>query len=378
VSSWERVFRDFPANRNLIWLNNCGTTPTPGPVLSDLIRFHEDYAACGLWAPGWSYAAVQVSIKQRLARLFGAHPDEFALIPHTAEGMNFVSHGLRLAPGQSLLLLADEYPSNVYPWEHWRRKGVTLEFLPLGRTPEEFLSGFADRVRRGNVGAVSLSAVHWCTGMPLPLAEAGRICRERDIPLVVDGSQGAGLTTLRPQEMGMACMAFSAWKWLLGPLGLGVLYVARAWLDRIEPIFKGSESVVNDGQYFPYRDTLKPDASRFAISTGSLANLVHFDASLRYLEAIGWPVVQARLTELGAQLWERLRSAGFEPAWEGTGSNAIVSVRHPRLDSAEAVGKLRRENVVAAERLGFIRLAPHIYNNEEQLQRAASLLEAWR
>ncbi len=378
VPAWEQAFRDFPVNRNFIWLNNCGTTPTPGPVLRTLLRFHEDYAACGLAAPDWNYAGVQASIRRRLARLLDAHPDEFALIPHTAEGMNFLSHGVRLRAGQTLLLAADEYPSNVYPWEHWRRHGVTLEFLPLGRSPEEFLQGFEARLRRGDVGAATLSAVHWCTGMPLPLAAAGALCRERGIPLFVDGAQGVGLLPLRPRAAGVAGMAFSAWKWLLGPLGLGVLYVAREWVDRLEPIFKGPESVVEDARYLPYRETLKPGAARFSISTGSFAALIYFDASLAYLEALGWGAVQQRLAELGGLIWRRLQAAGFVGAWEGTGSSALVAVRHPSLDAADAVRRLREQGVVAAERLGHIRLAPHVYNDSEQLERVAAWLESWR
>lgn len=368
--AWETIQADFPVNETLVWLNNCGTTPLGRPVLEIMERFLRGYSRKGLLWEEKTYPGVKLSIYRRLASLLNARPDELALVHHTAEGMNFISHGLGLVPGDEILLLENEYPSNVYPWEHWREKGVTLKAVPCAAGPLEFLSAFqAALTPRTRVAA--FSAVHWCTGLPLPLQEVGRICADQGVEFVVDGAQGVGLLDLDVKACRIGYMAFSAWKWLLGPVGLGMMYVAREKLPNLKPIFKGTESVVLDEGYLPYRTELKPSADRFAYSTGNFNDWVWFDASLAYLDGIGFPKVRARIHELAAYLSEGLRDRGFaiqSDLFAGL-SSGIVAASKPGVDSAAAVAALKQKGIIAAERLGRIRLAPHIYNSESQLDR---------
>ncbi len=124
--------------------------------------------------------------------------------------------------------------------------------------------------------AVSLSAVHWCTGMPLPLERIGKLCREMEIEFGVDGAQGVGMRPMDVKAANISFMAFSAWKWLMGPLGLGVLYVEKDKLEKLKPRIVGTGSVVRDEEYLPYKTTLKPSADRFTISTPNFTDRVYF------------------------------------------------------------------------------------------------------
>ncbi len=364
---WDRIASDFPVNENLIWLNNCGTTPVGDPIRAEVNRWLEEYGRRGALAEGFSYPGVKASVCHRLESLLRARPGELALIHHTAEGMNFVSHGLTLDSGDEIVLLENEYPSNVYPWEHWRAKGVRIRTVPLTDRPEDFPAAFA-AVTGPRTKVASLSAVHWCSGMPIPLEEIGRMCAERGIHWVVDGSQGVGLIDLDVKKAGIHFMAFSAWKWLLGPIGLGVLYIAREHLDTLQPIFKGTESVPQDGEYLPYKHAWKPSADRFAISTGAMTEWVYLDASLAYLERIGFDRVRERIRGLARRLGDGLRELGFQIASDAWGrESGIVAASRKGLDAAWAVKALKDLNIVAAERLGRIRFAPHVYNTEAQM-----------
>lgn len=340
------------------------------PVFEAMEAFFRGYSRMGVLWGGKTYLGVKASIYKRLGSLLNAGTDELALIHHTAEGMNFISHGLSLAPGDEILLLENEYPSNVYPWERWREKGVALKTVPCDAGPSEFLASF-EAALTGRTRIAALSAVHWCTGLPLPLREVGRICRERNIELAVDGAQGVGLLDLDVKACGIGYMSFSAWKWLLGPLGLGILYVSRERLEALKPVFKGTESVVQDENYLPYKTAWKPGADRFAYSTGNFNDWVYFEASLAYLEGIGFSRARARILELAARLAGGLRERGFAVQSDAFGGAAtgIVAASRAGLDSAGAVKALRQRGIIAAERLGRIRLAPHIYNSEAQIDR---------
>lgn len=375
--NWEAVYDAYPVNKELIWLNNCGTTPSGVHVIEAMSRFHKGYARRGVFAEESRYLDIRQRIKSILAPLLNCRPEELALIHNTAEGMNFVSYGVDLKPDDEIMLLENEYPSNVYPWQHWGEKGVRLRFAPVGDTPAQFLETFAARITP-RTRLVSFSAVHWCSGMPLPLEAIGDICRENDIVFVVDGAQGVGVQSIDVKKVGIDYMAFSAWKWLMGPLGLGVFYIDPKNMDRLKPVFIGTESVVQSQQYLPYKTDLNETADRFSFSTASLADWVYFLSSLEFLQAIGFDAVRKRIFELNDHLANALEDIGmtvlsrqFPNAPTGItvcgGSGKLFS-------SAAGVAHLNDNGIIAAERLGRIRFSPHIYNSFAQMDRVAQVM----
>ncbi|MDX9785284.1 MAG: aminotransferase class V-fold PLP-dependent enzyme [Desulfobacterales bacterium] len=374
---WQKVHDAFPVNREMIWLNNCGTTPAGVHAVEAVTRHLTGYAQKGILTETAGYVNVRRNIKAVLAKLLNCRADELALIHNTAEGMNFVSRGLNLAPGDELILLENEYPSNIYPWKHWGKKGIRLLFAPMSDTPEEFFRGLFSLVNQ-KTRAMALSAVHWCTGMPLPLSAIGNLCRERGIALIIDGAQGVGMQPMDVKRMGISYMSFSAWKWLLGPLGVGVFYIAEDKLSELDPIFLGSESVIDDHAYLPYKDELKPTADRFTYSTGNWNDWVYFAASLDFLAAVGFETVRRRIFKLSDRLSKGLTAIGFKvlsfrhPGWP----TGIVVCEKSGLAAPLILSHLKKHRIIAAERLGRIRFSPHIYNSPEQMDKVVTVLGA--
>jgi len=204
------------------------------------------------------------------------------------------------------------------------------------------------------------------------------LCAQRGVLFVVDGAQGVGHVPIDVRAQHIDVMAFSAWKWLLGPLGLGALYMSGKALSALRFPFKGTGSVVDDHTYFPYRDDIKPGVERYVVSTQSFTDWTHFDSSLSYLQQIGWQRVQQRNLTLAANLRDRLRHLGFDvPGSSGSAEpSAIVVARHPQTPAAQLVAGLEQRGVVAAERMGFLRLAPHIHLTEARIEEAAQTLAA--
>ena len=108
---WNPIYTAYPVNKEMIWLNNCGTTPAGKHIITALSRFTEGYARKGILTEVASYPKVQKNIKNILCDLLNCMPDELSLIHNTAEGMNFISHGLKLSYGDEVILLENEYPS---------------------------------------------------------------------------------------------------------------------------------------------------------------------------------------------------------------------------------------------------------------------------
>lgn len=304
----------------------------------------------------------------------GGEPSEYTLIHNTSEGMNILSYGLNLPPGSKILLLENEYPSNYYPFEHLLSKGHTIEFVRLGENPDAFLENF-ERSITPNTHLVSFSAVHWCTGMPLPLEAIGKICKDKNIFFAVDGAQGVGHIPIHVKQMNIDYMAFSSWKWLLGPLGLGVLYVSSEKLNSINLSFKGTDSVMDSENYLPYRDTLKVGSDRFMVSTPSFSDWVYFKASLEILSEIGYPQIYERIYSLTSYLGNNLLSLGFSLNTQNFNQNTgILVAKKKYFESKNIVNFLKSKKVVTADRLGGVRFSPHVYNSREQLDVVIDLL----
>jgi len=382
--SWEKYYQAYPINKKMIWLNNCGTTPASDFILEEMHNYLESAAQEGTESKTFIYSQIKSENQEILGRLINTKPGHIALLHNTAEGMNMISHGLTLKPNEQILLMEDEYPSNVYPWEHWQQKGVTLNFIPLADTPESFLDNVHKHITR-QTRVIALSAVHWCTGMPLPLREIAVLCKEQGILLVVDGAQAIGHVPIDVDGWGIPFLSFSCWKWLLGPVGMGCLVIPNWALQHVKPLFKGPDSVINSHHYLPYRNELKPSAERFMYSTGNLADWVYARASLKMLDGIGFSRVQQRIYELAAYLSGLLRSRGFElPADKYTRNQpsdtwhtGIIAAGKPGLNLSQVVLELKQKGIIVRERSGRLRFAPHIYLAPEQLDKTAVALNTF-
>lgn len=374
--NWNPIYRTYPVNQEMIWLNNCGTTPAGTHIVNAVSRYMEGYALKGIFTEVARYEKVKSNIKNILSSLLNCLPDELALIHNTAEGMNFISHGLKLSPEDQVILLENEYPSNIYPWRHLEKKGVKLVTAPMETSPETFFNSL-NRLITAKTRAISLSAVHWCTGMPLPLEQVGKLCKENQIDFIVDGAQGVGMQPLDVRNANIDYMAFSAWKWLLGPLGLGVLFVSRQKLDHLDPVFIGTASVINDEEYLPYKFELKPTADRFIISTVNFSDWVYFEAALEFLQDLGFSTVRERIYELSAYLRDGLSDLGFTVFSDQFQDypTGIVVCEKPGVTTEVITQHLKKNKVVVAERLGRVRFSPHVYISPEQIHDVLRVLD---
>jgi len=373
---WSAIYKEYPVNKEMIWLNNCGTTPAGKHIIEALSQFMEGYALKGIITEIASYPKVQNNIKKILCDLLNCSLDELALIHNTAEGMNFISHGLKLSAEDEVILLENEYPSNIYPWRHLEKKSVKLVTAPMETSPETFLQALKQLIT-AKTRAISLSAVHWCTGMPFPLEQVAKLCKENSIDFVVDGAQGVCMQSLDIQTANIDYMAFSAWKWLLGPLGLGVLFISKEKLNNLDPVFIGTDSVVRPNEYLPYKSELKPSADRFTFSTASFNDWVYLEAALKFLKAIGFSDVRERIFELSAQLSKGLTKIGFKVFSDQFPDypTGIVVCEKPGVGSDAIMTHLKKNKIVAAERLGRVRFSPHVYISPEQIDEVVRVLE---
>jgi cysteine desulfurase / selenocysteine lyase len=356
----------FPSAERCIHLNHAGLSPIAQPVAEAISAVSEGLMGDGdTLAAYLAHGARETQLRAALGRLLRVSPESLAFVRNTSHGLTIAAQAIPLTPSDRVVCMRTDYPSTLYPWQA-RTPNVFLA------DPDEASLMAACEERKPKV--LCASWVHWGTGRILDLKRLGRFCRERGILFVADIVQGLG--ALVPDLSFVDIAAAGCHKWLLCPAGIGVLYVRPELLDQLLP--------TNIGWNWPerpmeWRETgffePKNSAARFEEGSPSLLSTAALLASLSLLESVGFEAVQSRVLTLARFAQARLHERGMNLALpEGELSSGIVGFTHPSLTNDDALLVLETKNVRAAVRAGFVRLSPHAYSTEEEIERAVATL----
>ncbi len=376
---WDAVREaEFPVARRWAYFDHAAVAPLPrrsGDALRDWTSRQEYHGVVG-WADNERRLE---SIRDRAAALINAHRDEIAFVNNTTHGIGLIAEGYPWRVGDTVVTAADEYPSNLYPWMNLEDRGVRVRQVPArnGRIQLEDLDAAID----ASTQLLTISHVEFATGFRNDLDALAVLCRTRGIALFVDAIQGLGPYRIDVQRTPIDFLAADGHKWLLGPEGAGLLFVRRAWIDRLRPIGVGWHSVVGSYNAPAPEFRLKPSAQRWEGGSFNLAGLLAFGASLNLLFEWGLDAVSRRIADRAEAVREVAASAGWtiQGSPRASDRSSIVVLARDGVDPAAAAVALRRDHgVVAACRRGGLRISPHVYNNAEDLERLRQGLESIR
>jgi cysteine desulfurase/selenocysteine lyase len=370
---WNDWRREFPITERLVHLNHAGVSPVSRRVAAAVSAFITDATSVDAAIQRrWSERCEQV--RASFAHLVGAHADEIAFVKNTSEGLSLVAAGVDWRPGDNVIAVDGEYPSNVYPWFGLRRWSVETRLVrPVGGRVrvEEVRALTDDRTR-----LVAVSFVDWSSGARTDLPPLGEFCHTRGIIFCVDGIQGVGAVQLDVERAGIDCLAVGGHKWLLAPEGHGCLFVSRRVADRVASVLHGWKSVTDADTYLPYHFTPRPDAARFEPGSPSVLGTYALGAAIDLLLEVGPELVAHRLVEVTDRLAGGLRARGAEivSPW-GAGARSGIVVFRLGNDPHRLCSELIRRGFIVRVRSNGIRVAPHFYNNEEDIDRLLAALD---
>jgi len=364
----------IPLSSHYIHMNHAGVAPMSRRAAAAV----EQVVEGSLNRPYRDHWAQEEADRVRglVARLINCSSDSVALTRSTAHGMSLLAQGLAWRQGDNVVGAHGEYPANVYPWMALASRGVELrQARPVeGRiSPELVLSLVDERTR-----VVALSHVQFWNGFRLDTETIGAECRKRGIVFAIDVMQSAGALCIDTGRMPIDFCAAGAGKWLMGPPGIGFCFCVPELLERLQPAIVGVCSVVGFDRYFDYDLTLAPSARRFEESVVSLLDTAAFGAALELLLEVGAEAIERRVLDLSTRLAEGLAGRGYEivEPWPRTRaeSSGIVSFRKRGAGPQEALRDLTAAHVIARTHRDFVRLSPHFYNTEEEIDRVLEVL----
>lgn len=367
----------FPVAAAQIFVGHGGVTALPRCV-ADAMRGHIT-RSCEQHQEFGTVLQDITRARTRCALLIEAQPDEIALLGPTSIGLSLFANGLEWKQGDELVCYLDDYPANVYPWLNLRRHGVVVKFLKPDRpgrlTPELVEAALTPRTRM-----VALASCHFLTGWRIDVDAIGALLHRRGILFSLDAIQtlGAFHTSVRNVDF----LSADAHKWLLGPLAIGIVYVAKRNFALCQPTLLGAWNVQSPN-FISQDEIAFPDtAQRYEPGVLNITGMYGMLAAVDLLLKTGMDEVSARILDARDHLHQQLESLGFEtlsPARSEPWRSGILTMRHPKAGAARLFRTLESAKITASLRStrdggSWLRFSPHFYNTRTEMDRIADVL----
>jgi selenocysteine lyase/cysteine desulfurase len=312
------------------------------------------------------------------ARLVGGDPDGVALVPSVSYGIAVAAANVPVREGQRVLILEDQFPSNVYAWrELAKRSGAKLVTVPRP-TDYDWTSAVLEQLDE-NTAVAALPNCHWTNGSLLDLGRVGERAREVGAALVVDAIQSLGAHPFDVREVRPDFLVASAYKWLLGPYGVGFLYAGEGWREG-EPIEhnwinrRGSE---NFSGLVSYEDAFQPGARRYDVGErANFALLPIANEALRRILDWGVDNVSETIGGLTDLIEAEAAERGIEAVPKRSRARHMIGLRLGSAAPRDLAARLAAQGVYVSVRGESVRVSPHLYNTERDVERLFAALAA--
>ena len=368
---------EFPVTRDKIFLAHAGDCPLPRRVAEAISTYARDSATGD--QEKFVYPAILGDGRKLAAQVLNCQPDEIAFVGPTSLALSFIASGLKFRRGDNVLIYFDDYPSNVYPWMALAEQGVEVRLLNtrgLGFIRPKDVMGQVDE----NTRLVALASCHFVSGYRLDVASIGAFLRDRNILFCLDAIQTVGAFPMSMESVDL--LAADAHKWLLGPCGAGVMYVRKSVQDRLHPPIYGWHNVRCPDFIAQEQIVMRHNAARYEAGTHNLLGLVGLVTAMELLLEVGIENIARELLRKRAWLVPALQAKGYQVLQAEApmeNSSGITSFYQPGKDLTARHQTLLEANIITSlrtDRAGqkYIRLSPHFYNTDAELQRVLDLL----
>lgn len=365
---------DFILDKEMTYLNCANMSPLLKSVREAGLQALDTRAApWKLTAKDWFTGAEE--LRKHAARIFETSHNNIALVPAASYGLAAAAGNLQPARGKTIIVLEDQFPSNFYVWDEMaRQQGLTLLTVPKAGASltENILSRIDART-----GIIALPNCHWMDGTLIDLEKISAAARAVQAFLVLDLSQSLGALPLNIEQIDPDFAVSVGYKWLLGPYGLGYMYVSPRWQEQGRPLEyswlarKGSDDFTTLTNY-----TTEYSACARRFDMGEFAQFHLVPMAIAALKQIlDWKIagIQASLKTLTDPLMAYKRAQRQE---DGPVAQAghMIGIPLGNRDIAALKARLSEKKIVVSFRGASIRVSPHVYNSASEIDALLSLL----
>jgi len=370
--------KDFPASGKSIYLNAANVALMYQGAEKAITEWQKDLAENGsINFDEIAEAAVLGDLHNAAARLFNALPADIAVGSSATELISSLAWAVAPGHGTNVVNTDIVFPSTLYPWLRVARHTNCEVRLAKGEdsyaSPDDLIQLIDDRT-----AVVCLSHVEYSGGQCYDLKEMADVAHAHNALLVIDATQSAGAVPIDTQVCGVDALVTGGYKWLCGPFGAAVMYLAPHLQDKLDPGLVGFRSHKDMWDLQADRVEFPATAQRFEYSTMAYGCAIGLARSIDYIVDVGVERIfsyNKHLADLLIQGLEDLSVEIISPRSE-TERTSIVAARFPGKDPEEVAQKLKAAQVMVSARKDFVRFSPHLYNQSSDIERALEVIES--
>ena len=373
---WDSLRQFFPVTEKYIYLNHAGVSPLSTQTQSAMEAFLKEATENG-YTNSKMWTETIESCRQSAAKLINANPDEIAFVKNTTQGIILTANGINWQAGDNVITTNVEFPSNIYPWWNLERYGVETRLVQEVNkriSVEDIIAKIDSRTR-----IITISHVEFASGYRNDIATIGEICQNKGILFFVDAIQTLGAFEVDVKKQHIDFLSADGHKWLLGPEGAAIYYCSKSKLDQLTNTNIGWASVVDELTFSEYNLTQKPSAKRFEEGSYNTVGIFGLKAAITLLLEIGILNIERRILDLTQRLIKNLCDQDYDilsPTENELERSGIVVFRSHKYTPRMLFELFHKSGVSCATRGGGIRLSPHFYNSEAEIDMVAEILSS--
>lgn len=311
------------------------------------------------------------------ADLIDAQSMEIAIVPSVSYGTAIAAKNIKINKKQKIVVLADQFPSNIYPWKELAKKhGAIVQTLPWPDDNDwtRAILGAIDET----TAIVACCQAHWTNGTCIDLVAVGEKAKKVGAALVLDLTQTLGVMPFSVKDVDPDFMVAGAYKWLLGPYSLGFMYAAPRHHggEPIEQSWITRKDAHDFARLVDYKDEYEPGARRFDM--GEKSNFIHLPmavSALKKINGLGVDNIAAYLKTLTDDIANRSEAIGLDVARAGYRAPNLIGINFKNGVPGHIGPALAEKKIFISIRGDSIRVAPHIYNDTADVDRLFDVLE---
>ena len=317
------------------------------------------------------------TVRALFASLADCETDCVAVIPAVSYGVALAARNLPVEKGQSIVVLHDQFPSNVYSWRDVAaQNNAVIKTVP--RPADHDWTGALIETIEDHTAVVAVPNCHWTDGTLVDLEKIGAHCRSKGAALVVDGIQSLGALPVSMERIQPDFLIAAAHKWLLGPYSYGFCYIHPRWHNgsALEENWMNRADSQDFSRLVDYRDAYQPGARRFDMGESSNFILSPI-AAAALTQILDWGVdnIAATLRVKTDLIAERAESMGLVVAPQKARSPHLIGISKPGGFPGDLPSRLAQDKIFVSVRGESIRIAPHLYTTDEEIERLFAALK---
>jgi len=369
---------EFDIPRDICYLNAAYMTVQPRRALEATIKGAEKRAAPWQITQEDFFTNVE-RLRTAFAKQVACPPNNIAIVPSAGYGIAVAANNLTIESGQLILVLGEQFPANYYSWQRLAQRSGAEVHVVTKQVKQSWASAISECVEQfgDRIGIAALARHHWVTSESIDLDEVSPLLRQHGTRIVLDLTQSVGAFPIDIGELAPDFMVASGYKWQFCPYGVSFLYVADQHHDGIpiEEAWMNREGAEDFSQLAIYTEQYQDGARRFdAGGRSSFSNVAGAVESLQVIDDWGIASISQFLAKTNQKIEKILAAQGVETIPELMRAPHFQSARLQGVETAALAAKLNKDGVYVSQRGDRLRIAPHVYTDEKDLQRFADSL----